>query len=65
VVAREDGGLYLVIPGRPEDRLVPYKGLVFRVKEFSDVTFEFVMKDGEVSEIKQRDPSGEYVLPRR
>ncbi len=65
VVLKEDGGLYIVLPGQPENRLIPYKGLIFRVKEFSDLTLEFVMESGEVTAIKQRDPSGEYVLPRR
>jgi CubicO group peptidase (beta-lactamase class C family) len=37
-----------------------------RVKEFSDVTVEFVAgADGKVSAMKQVDPSGEYVFPRQ
>jgi len=37
----------LVFPGNPEDELIPYKGLQFRTKEFSDVVFEFVMGEGQ------------------
>jgi CubicO group peptidase (beta-lactamase class C family) len=64
VVLKEDGTLNLVFTGRPETKLVPYKGLQFHVKEFSDVTFEFVVEDGQVKALKQRDPSGEYSFPR-
>ena len=65
VVAKEDGGIFLVLPGQPETRLLPYKGLQFRVKEFSDVTFEFAVENGVVTALKQRDPSGEHVFPRK
>jgi CubicO group peptidase (beta-lactamase class C family) len=64
VVLKEDGSLNLVFTGRPETKLVPYKGLQFHVKEFSDVTFEFVVDKGKVKALKQRDPSGEYSFPR-
>jgi len=65
VVLKEDGGLYLVFAGQPEEALIPYKGLMFRIKLFSDVIFEFVMENGRVTALKQRDPSGEYVFVRR
>jgi CubicO group peptidase (beta-lactamase class C family) len=55
VVLKEDGSLYLAFPGQPEQALLPYKGLTFRVKEFSDVTFEFVVENGVVKALKQRD----------
>jgi hypothetical protein len=45
--------------------LIHYKGLKFRLKEFSDLVFEFVIENGEVKALKQRDPSGEYVFTRR
>jgi hypothetical protein len=61
VVLKEDGGLYLVYPGQPEEKLIPYKGLKFRVKLFSDVIFEFIIENGIVKALNQRDPSGEYV----
>ena len=65
VVLKEDGTLVLILPGQPETTLIPYKGLNFHIKEFSDLTFEFAMEGGHVTALKQRDPSGEFILPRR
>jgi CubicO group peptidase (beta-lactamase class C family) len=65
VVLKDDGSLYLVFVGQPELKLIPYKGLQFHVKEFSDLTIEFVVENGQVKSMKQRDPSGEYVFPRK
>ncbi|OGD39833.1 MAG: penicillin-binding protein [Candidatus Aminicenantes bacterium RBG_19FT_COMBO_58_17] len=65
VVLKEDGGLFLVYPGEPEEKLIPYKGLMFRIKLFSDVILEFVMENGTVKALKQRDPSGEYISIRK
>ena len=64
VVLKEDGFLYLVVPGNPEEKLIPYKGLTFRVEQFSDITLEFVMENNQVTALKQRVPSGEYVFVR-
>jgi CubicO group peptidase (beta-lactamase class C family) len=65
VVLKQDGSLYVVMPGEPEERLIPYKGLQFHVKEFSDLVWEFVMENEQVKSLKQRDPSGEVVFPRK
>ena len=65
VVLKEGDGLHLVFAGQPEQKLIPIKGLQFRLKEFSDLIFEFVMENGQVKALKQRDPSGEYVMPRK
>ncbi|MGK7914674.1 MAG: serine hydrolase [Prochloraceae cyanobacterium] len=65
VVLKKDGFLYLVFPGQPDEKLIPYKGLTFRLQQFSDVTFEFVVENGQVKALKQRDPSGEYVFVQR
>jgi len=66
VVFREDAGtLGLLFPGQPFQALIPWKAFKFRVKEFSDLVFEFVVVDGEVKELKQSDPSGEYRFPRK
>jgi hypothetical protein len=32
---------------------------------FSDVTLEFVLQDGEVKGLKQKDPSGELIFPKK
>ena len=65
VVLKEDGSLFLAFVGQPERKLIPYKGLKFRIPEFSDVTWEFVMENGQVKALKQRDPSAEFTFPRR
>jgi hypothetical protein len=65
VAARPEGGLYLIFPGQPEQKLIPYKGLKFRVPEFADVVFEFVEEGGRTTALKQTDPSGEYVFKRK
>ncbi len=65
VVVKQDGGLYLVFSGRPEQQLLPYKGLKFRIKEFPDVVFEFIVENGQTKALKQRDPSGEFIFTRK
>ncbi len=65
VVLKQDGSLYVAMPGEPEEKLIPYKGLQFHVKEFSDRVWEFVMENQQAKALKQRDPSGEVVFPRR
>jgi CubicO group peptidase (beta-lactamase class C family) len=65
VVLKEDGSLILVFPGQPDQKLVPYKGLQFRIPEFSDIVFEFVMENGQVKTLKRTDASGEYVFQRK
>ena len=68
VPGRPSGGygtLGLLFPGQPFQALIPWKASKFRVKEFSDLVFEFVVVDGEVKELKQSDPSGEYRFPRK
>lgn len=53
-------------PGAPFQALVPWKPRRFRLKEFADVSVEFVVgPDGSVTALKQVDPSGEFVSPRR
>jgi CubicO group peptidase (beta-lactamase class C family) len=65
VVLKEDGGLFLLFIGQPERKLIPYKGLKFRIPEFSDVVYEFVLENGQVKALKQRDPSGEFTFTRK
>ena len=64
VLLKEGGILTVALPGEKVD-LVPYKGLKLRIKEFSDVVFEFVMENGRVKGVKQITPGGEVLLPRR
>jgi CubicO group peptidase (beta-lactamase class C family) len=65
VSLKEDGSLFLVFVGQPERKLIPYKGLKFRIPEFSDVVWEFAMEGGQVKSLKQRDPSGEVTFARK
>ena len=46
-------------------KLLPYKGLRFHCKEFSDLEFVFVLVDGAVTALKQTDPSGVSTLTRQ
>jgi CubicO group peptidase (beta-lactamase class C family) len=64
-VAYQPGaGLTLVIPGAPPVKLTPVKGLQFRTPQFADDIYEFILENGQVTSIKERDPSGEYSYPR-
>jgi CubicO group peptidase (beta-lactamase class C family) len=65
VALAPDGSLSLVLPGQPIVPLTRVKGTAFRTPRFSDVTLEFVVQDGQVKGLKQKDPSGEIVLPKR
>ncbi|MGH9962102.1 MAG: DUF3471 domain-containing protein, partial [Pyrinomonadaceae bacterium] len=65
VVMKPGAGLNIVTSGQPDQKLIPYKGLKFRVEEFADVVVEFVEENGQVTAMKQIDPSGEYVSRRK
>jgi CubicO group peptidase (beta-lactamase class C family) len=61
----QNGGLSLVLPGSPPYALNHTKALRFRIPQFSDLVFEFVMETGQVKALKEKDPSGEFSYPRR
>jgi CubicO group peptidase (beta-lactamase class C family) len=65
VTYQENSGLSLVSPGSPPLPLNQVKGLRFRVPQFSDVIFEFVMENGQVKALKQKAPDGEFSFPRK
>ena len=58
-------GLSLAFPGGPPVKLIPVKGLQFKTPQFSDTIYEFVMENGQVKALKERDPSGEYSFSRQ
>ena len=62
---RSDNNLYFSVPGQPVYKLVPYKSRKFRIEAFSDLVFEFVVKDGKVVSMNQIGPSGEYEFRRK
>ena len=64
VAYRPGAGLFIVRPGAPDQILLAYKGLKFKIPEFADVIVEFVEENGQITAIKQIDPSGEYVSKR-
>ena len=65
VIYQPGAGLSLVFPGGPPLKLIPVKGLQFRTPQFSDTIYEFVMENGKVKALKERDPSGEYSYSRQ
>lgn len=65
IVLREDGALSRVVSGAPDEQLVPYKGLRFRLPRESGVVYEFVLAGDRVTAIKVIVPSGEFICPRR
>ena len=58
-------GLSLVFPGAPPQKLIPIKGLQFRTPQFADSIYEFVVENGQVKALKERDPSGEFTYTRQ
>jgi CubicO group peptidase (beta-lactamase class C family) len=65
VALAPDGKLSLVLPGQPVIPLSQVKGLTFRTPQFSDLTLEFLVQDGHVNALKQKDPSGELTFPKK
>jgi hypothetical protein len=65
VVYRPGRGLFVVRIGAPDQILIPYKGLKFKIPEFADVIVEFVEENGQVTAMKQIVPSGEFVSKRK
>ena len=55
------GALVAAMPQRTGGNAEPPHG---RIKEFSDIVFEFELKDGQVVALKQRSPSGEQRIPK-
>jgi hypothetical protein len=41
------------------------KGLDFRSPQFSDVSFEFLVRDGQVTALRQRSPGAEFTFPKK
>ena len=64
VLYQEGAGLALAFPGGPPEKLIPIKGLKFRTPRFADTIYEFVMEQGKVTGLKERDPSGEFTYTR-
>lgn len=65
VVLKNENQLFISVPGQPLIQLIPYKPRIFHTKEFADLTFEFVIENGKVTGMKQKDPSGEYEIKKK
>ena len=65
VTASKTGELSLVQPGAPIMPLIPVKGTQFRLQQFPDSILEFVVEHDRVTALKQKDPSGEFLCPRK
>jgi hypothetical protein len=65
IVLNSDGTLTAVLPGQPVLPLVHTKGYEFLTPHFSDLVLEFVVVDGQVKALKQRDPSGAFTFPKK
>jgi len=57
-------GKGLSIRGADGLDLQPWRPHQFRLKQFPDVVISFTVEGGKVVAMRQRDPSGEFVLPR-
>lgn len=65
VVLRPDGTLAIQNASGTFQDLIPWQPHRFRIKEFADVVFEFVLANGRVTELRQSDPSGEHKFMRK
>ena len=65
VVVRPDGTLAIQYANGTFQDLIPWKTHRFRIKEYPDMVFEFLLANGKVTELKQSDPSGEYKFVRK
>ena len=53
---------HLFLEGQPDLELIPYKPNIFKTKEYADFTISFVIENGKVVAMKQKDGSGEYEI---
>jgi hypothetical protein len=65
VAVNKAGDVSLTYPGSPVFALLPVKGTKFRLPQFPDVILNFVVDDGRVTALKQKDPSGEMSYPKK
>ncbi len=65
VVLQNENQLSISIPGQPAINLIPHKPRIFHTKEYADLTIEFIVENGRVTAMKQKDPSGEYEIKKK
>lgn len=64
VVLKDRTQLFLVFPGQPDLLLAPYKPRKFRIPQFADRTYEFVLEQDAVKHLQITGPEGVYLLSR-
>jgi CubicO group peptidase (beta-lactamase class C family) len=64
VMVKDRTQLCLSFPGQPDLPLAAYKHLKFRIPQFPDRIYEFVMQNDTVLELKIAGPEGTYLLSR-
>src|SRR5467141_4884866 len=65
VLYQPGAGLSLAFPGGPPTKLIPIKAFKFKTLRFADDIYEFVMENGKVTVLKERNPEGEFTFPRQ
>jgi CubicO group peptidase (beta-lactamase class C family) len=65
VVLRPDNTLAIQNASGTFQDLMPWQPSRFRIREFADVTFEFVVANGRVTELRQSTPAGEFRFARK
>ena len=65
VLYQPGAGLSLVFPGGPPQKLIQVKRFEFRTPQSGDTIYEFVLENGQVKALRERDPSGEFTFPRQ
>ena len=55
---------HLFMKGAPDIELIPYKPNIFKIKESADFLIEFILENGKVKSMVQKDGSGQYEIMR-
>ena len=62
VILRDKNHLFM--KGAPDIELIPYQPNIFKTKEFADIVIEFILENGKVKSMIQKDGSGQYEIMR-
>lgn len=65
VVIRPDGTLAIQNANGTFQNFIPWRPQRFRIKEFPEISFEFTIANGRVTELKQHSPTGVFAFARR
>lgn len=62
VIQRDDGTLWLRVPGQRDERFIAARDRVFRIASAPGSTFEFIERDGQIVSLDQMTGAGRFVL---